>query len=57
VREQVDADAQRFQFWCGFVDAAGDAELMEPQPQCETANARARDDDFHVYLVAREVMT
>ena len=49
--QQIDAHAEGFELRSGFVDAAGNPELVKPQPECKAADTRTCDDDFHDHLM------
>ncbi len=55
VGQQVDPDAQRPDFTHAFVDAAGDARLVQAQRQHQAADAGAHDDhiglSFHAHTI------
>ena len=60
MRQQVDADAERLDLRRGLVDAAGNAGLMQPQPERQPADAGADDDDIlivHGRKLADEFIT
>jgi hypothetical protein len=51
VRKQVDADADRLDLGDGFEDPAGNPGLVQRQPQRQSADAGAEDDDLvHVSI-------
>ena len=45
VREQIDADADRFDFGSGFKYPAGNSGSVQRKPKCQSADAGADDDD------------
>ena len=52
MRQDVDADADRFQFGRRFEDAAGDAGPLQHQPQRQAADAGADDEHVHGQCLA-----
>ena len=48
MRQDIDADADGFEFGRGFEDAAGDAGPVQHQSERQPADAGADDENVHV---------
>src|ERR1700722_7061810 len=54
MRQHIDADAERFQLRHAFENAAGNANLMQAEPQRQPTDTAARDKNSHIPLPLRK---
>src|SRR5262245_36041986 len=57
MRQDVDPNPDGFQFGSSLKDMAGDSGAMKHQPESQSADAGADDQDFHGIKTCGEVLT
>jgi hypothetical protein len=48
VRQQIDSDPNRLDFFSSLENLNSDAHTLERQRECETTNAPTNNENFHI---------